>query len=229
MNENIKHVYDATLDPNSDRKGFFASSSLVTATGFFRLADLYNTLIHNVLPELNNQANLNIWSAGCSDGREPYSIALAVQKWIKQHPESRTSLFELRASDITETMINTGKKNDYEIGESETRRLSEYSEHVTFSGASRVSINSEVCRKINFVLEDIFSHKAPQKYHILVCTNVLFYYEMEFRKKIVMDLVQNLRSDGFIYLESMGSRFMRSLDMERIIPGSHFFRFNDAG
>ncbi len=228
MNENIKHVYDATLDPNSDRKRFFASSSLVTATGFFRLPDLYNTLINSVLPGLMNHSNISIWSAGCSDGREPYSIALSVQKWISQHPESRTSLFNLRASDITEIMINTGKKNDYELGDTEKSRLAEFSDYVTFTGPSRVSISSEICRKINFVLEDIFSHKALKKYHILICTNVLFYYDMDFRKKIVMDLVQNLHPGGFIYLESMGSRFMRSLDMERIIPGSHFFRFIDG-
>lgn len=222
--ESNKHVYDATLDSSSDPKTFFASSSLVTATGFFRLRELYKSLVSSVLPEFTKHPVLNIWSAGCSDGREPYSIALEVQRWIDQHPEGHTRTFNLRASDITHEMIQTGLSNQYEVGGSEIDSLKEYADYITFLSPSLISINPAVKRKILFAEEDIRKHKNPKKYHLLICTNVLFYYEMEYRKQMVAELVQNLHPDGVIYLESMGSRFMRSLGLERINPGNHFFR-----
>jgi len=225
MNETTKHVYDVSLDEKSDRKGFFASSSLVTATGFFRLDDLYKSLDVNIIPQLDNVPNIKIWSAGCSDGREPYSVALAVQEWIHQHPKSKLGLFSLRASDITDEMIKIGQANNYEVAAAEIQRLQKYSDHLEFKNENTVSIGSEVSRKISFVREDIITHKAVQKYHIMICTNVLFYYEMEYRKKIVQQLLTNLRPDGFIYLESIGSRFMRSIGMDRVSPGNHFFKF----
>ncbi len=227
MNEMTRHVYDATLDANSDRKGFFASSTLVTATGFFRLQDLYKTLSDTVLLELKDRGSVNIWSAGCSDGREAYSIALLIHKWIQQHPANNLCRFELRASDITESMIQIGLKNEYGIGGAEVDRLKEYAAYITIVDNKLVSIRNEVKRKIKFIMEDIITHQVSKKYDILICTNVLFYYEMEYRKKIVTKLIKNLDPHGFIYLESIGSRFMRSIGLERISPGNHFFRFLD--
>ena len=218
------HVYDATLTPDMDRKQFFASSSLVTATGFFRLKDLYSTLIDNVLKDVDKVSNLRVWSAGCSDGREPYSIAMAIQKWIDLHPAGRLQAFELRASDITTEMIRTGERNNYEITDSELLRVEPYKAYVELNPGSRLSIRPSLKQKIKFHVEDIIQHKALKPYHLIVCTNVLFYYDMAYRQQIVKDLAKNLELGGFIYLESMGSKFMRSLNLERILPGSHFFQ-----
>ncbi len=228
MTETTKHVYDISLDENSDLKGFFASSSLVTATGFFRLNDLYSGLVNSVLPDLANVGNVKVWSAGCSDGREPYSIGMAIQKWIHQHPQVRLGLFELRASDITNSMIEIGLQNNYEVSASEIENLRNYAAYLEYDENHFVSVKNEVSRKIKFVQEDIISHRANPKYDIIICTNVLFYYEMTYRKKIVESLITNLCPNGFIYLESIGGRYMRSIGLERVSPRNHFFRFNEV-
>lgn len=222
-----RHVYDATLDANSDRKGFFASSNLVTATGFFRLRDLYSGLYDSILPQFNQVGLISMWSAGCSDGREPYSIALCTQRYIHSHPENRLSTFKLRASDITEKMIQTGNDNNYELNTSEVDRLKPYERYVTFNDEKRVTVNGEVRRKIDFVLEDIIKHKAQKKYDIMICTNVLFYYEMEYRKSIITDLLNNLKPGGYLYVESIGGRFMRSIDLDKFGTGNHFFKYGE--
>lgn len=227
MSESTKHVYDVSLGEKSDRKGFFASSTLVTATGFFRLKDLYNSLTNSILPLLSKAGSVKVWSAGCSDGREPYSVALAIQKWIHENPQARLGHFELRASDITDEMIQIGLSNNYEVAAGEITKLKAYDNYLEYTSENKVSIGNEVKRKIKFSKEDIITHKAISKYHILICTNVLFYYEMEYRKKIVGDLIKNLRPDGYIYLESVGSRYMKSIGLERVNPGNHFFRFSD--
>lgn len=227
MNTQQKHVYEVSLEADSDRDNFFQSSSLVTQTGFFRLNNLYSSLENIALPALSNVSEkIQIWSAGCSDGREPYSIAMTVQKWFDK-AGNKQKKFELRASDINSNMIQIAKNNQYEISRMELSKLQPYSDYFRLNEPLTVEIKNEIAGNIKYFNEDIFKKRFPQKkYHLIICTNVLFYYELEYRKIIVQELISSLLPNGFIFLESIGSRYLKSCGLHRINSGSHLYHFN---
>jgi len=225
MSSTQKHVYEISLEANSDRHEFFLSSSLVTQTGFFRLNSLYTSLEAIVLPALYIlPGKIKIWSAGCSDGREPYSVAMSFEKWNDQF-KNRKIAYEIRASDINEKMIQTARKNRYEISNIEQARLKNYSKYCQFHEGLTVQVTDSVAKNIQFTNEDIFANSPlPKKYHLLICTNVLFYYEQEYRKIIARKLIESLEPNGFLYLESVGSRYLKSCGLARVNSESHLYQ-----
>ncbi|MEE9465903.1 MAG: CheR family methyltransferase, partial [Candidatus Neomarinimicrobiota bacterium] len=104
-NKNQPHVYDANLDPQSDLQNFFEGDNLVVATRFFRNAELFQQLENLVIPSLldsglANRRILRIWSAGCSDGRESYSLVMAARRILDEagHPDLAV---RVRGSDLS--------------------------------------------------------------------------------------------------------------------------------
>ncbi len=221
-----KHVYEADLGPSSDLESFFSSSMLVTRTDFFRQLTLFRELEQLVLPALfrqeTNRKKLLIWSAGCSDGREPYSLAMVTQRWFNN--KGIAANFMIRASDINRKQIDVGIKGEYQIKVGELKKLREYDEFYQLIDDKTIAVNSSLARRINFCVEDITSKSFGAKYDIIVCTNVLLYYDKEYRKVIVKSITDYLREGGYLYVETIGSRYLKQIGFTRLKSGSHFFQ-----
>lgn len=214
-----RHVYDAALGPASDLENFFASSKLVTASGFFRVPELYDTLATRVLPEMIDRGRLSIWSAGCSDGREPYSIAMLLKSLAENEFE-----LDLRASDINPGVISTAIQGEYQLTIPEVQALQEYPQFYHSLDSNHIRIRSELRSSIDFILEDLTTYTPEENFDLIFCTNVLFYYESDYRREIVRGLVEKLKADGVIYLEAVGNRFLQSVGLHKVKSGSHFYR-----
>lgn len=219
------HVYDATLDPNSNRETFFAESKLVVQTGFFRLPDLYEHLQSHILPKLENRKELQVWSAGCSDGREPYSLAMVLDNWRRQHPDCLPSGFSIDGLDINGEQIAIARKGTYQITSGEQVKLADYQQYITCDSKIDIQVVPQLRRLVRFTRGDILSQQNDTEYDLIICTNVLFYYATDFRKEIVRHLLEALKPGGYIYLEAVGNRFMRSIGLQRVVPGSHYFAY----
>lgn len=228
MSIDQRHVYEISLEADSDRQSFFKSSTLVTQTGFFRLKDLYDSLETIVLPKLSQtEGKIQIWSAGCSDGREPYSVAMTIERW-QDKPGKKQLSYAIRASDINDEMIRIARRNRYDITRVELNKLQEFTDYCELHGPLTVQVRNDAARKIQFINEDIFSRTGYQKkYNLIICTNVMFYYEMEYRKKNARSLIELIAPNGFLYIESVGSRFLRSCGLQRVNSSSNLYQLTD--
>lgn len=112
------HVFDASLNGKSNLVEFFKDDMIVVRTEFFRQNNLYRDLENLILPDFLSNSNkitngLNIWSVGCSDGREPYSVAALIYNWLEKF--NHNIELKIRASDINEKMISQAKKGIYPL------------------------------------------------------------------------------------------------------------------
>lgn len=220
------HVYDANLADSSDLISFFESNSLVTATGFFRLTELYDGLANPIITSLHNDMKndsaIQVLSAGCSDGREAYSVAMSLKRLIDKNRFSHS--FSVKAVDINKNMIEIGRKGQYQLRRDELAKIEDYQEFFEKKDERTVSVKTEIKRRVTFQSADIMQPGLLKNFDLIICANLLLYYKKEIRIKILDILLQSLNTHGYIFIEGLGSRYMKSIGLERIFPGSHFFK-----
>ncbi len=121
------HVYEANFDDSSALQDFFEDSSLVVATRFFRNKALFKQLEEVVIPcllqgNLARRKVLRIWSAGCSDGRETYSLAMVARRALDDRSRKLIRV-SVRGSDLSRPQLEIARKGDYELNASASRVL----------------------------------------------------------------------------------------------------------
>ncbi|MCH8836328.1 MAG: hypothetical protein IIA60_00840 [Candidatus Marinimicrobia bacterium] len=225
-NKNEKHVYDANLDSHSDLQRFFEADNLVVATRFFRNAALFEQLGSMVIPNLlssglQERGTLQIWSAGCSDGRESYSLAMAARNSLDDLGYQGIAV-QVRGSDLSRPQIEMARRGVYRISASDWPKLDPYRQNFEELGSAFWQIVSTIKGLVEFVVEDIIEAQMDAQFDILICSLVLLYYDPQYQREIIKKLVKAVRPAGFFHVAPVGRRWLKSQGFEPL-PGSSLF------
>lgn len=231
VEENV-HVYDANLDGGSALQDFFEGDSLTVATRFFRNKVFFQQLEEVVIPQLlqgglAHRKIVHIWSAGCSDGRETYSLAVAVRRILDQLGHKRIQL-QLRGSDLSRPQLDRARKGVYRVGPSDNGVFRPYSDFFTQLSPALWEVKDSIRRLVEFVDEDIAKVVPDEPYDLLVCSLVLLYYEPNYQKEILLHLLTTLRVDGFFYVAPVSSRWMRTQGFKPVVNGMNLYHRDQA-
>lgn len=171
-------------------------------TFFFRDDPPFNVLRDTILPEMVNTRSatktINIWSAACSSGQEPYSIAMLI---CDHFPEMRDWKINILATDISEDILTKAKEGHYtqfEIERGLPDRMLKYFDKVEHGW----NIKPEIKQMVNFQpgnLVQPWSSLMPAM-DIIFMRNVLIYFEMDTKKQILSKVKQSLHHDGYLFL-----------------------------
>jgi chemotaxis protein methyltransferase CheR len=172
-------------------------------TYFFREANQLKTFSEEIIPEIlerkKARRTLRIWSAGCSTGEEPYTLAMIAL----EHRELLGWNIEIFASDISQRVLQTARKGLY--GKSSFRSMEQYYESRYFHriDSSRSQIDDSVKKLVSFGHLNLLQ---PEQWTILAhfdiifCRNVMIYFNLESKKKMVENFHQKLEEGGFLLL-----------------------------
>ena len=172
-------------------------------TYFFREANQLKTFSEEIIPEIlerkKARRTLRIWSAGCSTGEEPYTLAMIAL----EHRELLGWNIEIFASDISQRVLQTARKGVY--GKSSFRSTEQYYEGRYFhrTDSSRSQIDDSVKKLVSFGHLNLLQ---PEQWTILAhfdiifCRNVMIYFNLESKKKMVENFHQKLEEGGFLLL-----------------------------
>ena len=171
--------------------------------------------------EKSKKRSIKIWSAACSTGEEPYTIAILLM-------ENRLLLqsysIEVLASDISENVLSSARKGIY--GSYSLRNLSKEHLKIYFSPLDgKYMVNPEVKKLIrycNINLYDTEKIKSIQNVDIAFCRNVLIYFDNTSKKKVISNIYDSLDQGGFLIIgpsESLHSvsRAFKLLNFNRAI------------
>jgi chemotaxis protein methyltransferase CheR len=172
-------------------------------TYFFREERQLHAFSEDILPEIIQEKKetktLRIWSAGCSSGEEPYTIAML----CKQSPLLQGWDVDIFASDISQRVIHTARRGVY--GESSFRSTAEELRQRYFDRTpeNKFRIKDEVRQMVTFgklnLLDDqktgIFS-----ELDVIFCRNVIIYFDINAKKKVIENFYKKLRKSGFLLL-----------------------------
>ena len=174
----------------------------VNETYFFREKNQLTTFSEDVLPELleknKDRKRLRIWSAGCSTGEEPYTISMLILENDSFHDWT----IEILGSDINQRVIHVARKGIYK--KNSFRTTEEYFLKKYFAqenGSFRIAAN--VKKQVNFNLLNLldpYKAKLVGTMDVIFCRNVLIYFDIRSRKKVVDMFLERLAEGGYLLL-----------------------------
>lgn len=174
----------------------------VNETYFFREQNQLRAFSDEILEELKetnrDQKNLRIWSAGCSTGEEPYTIAMLISERGDFHGWD----IEIHGSDINQRVLQTARKGIYRKNSFRTTEPFLIRKYFTEEDAGH-RINDTVKKYVNFSylnLLDPFKSKIMGKMDVIFCRNVLIYFDSASRKKVIDNFYERLADGGFLML-----------------------------
>ena len=177
--------------------------SLVTIpeTHFFRNPAQFEVLREVVLPEIISRKgpdrSLRIWSAGCSRGDEPYSIAMVVREALPDYQSWQVSIL---ATDINRKAISFAQKAIYP--QRCMHNLPEgYLERYFKKDGKDYILNEEVKSLVNFTCHNLAKGLYPlEDADIIFCRNVIIYFAQDIIKRVIDNFHHCLKLGGYLFL-----------------------------
>lgn len=193
-------------------------------TDFFREAVHFDFLSNNILPKYfkdNVKANpFKIWSAGCSTGEEPYTLAMVLSEFLEKSPGFN---FEILATDISTRALNDAAtaiytqekvlpvpmafKKKYLLKSRDPKNKT-----VRIVPALRTKVSF---KRLNFIDGDI---NISQNFNVVFCRNVLIYFDKPTQEKVILKLCSKLEPGGYLFLGHSESISNMHLPLVQIQP-----------
>jgi chemotaxis protein methyltransferase CheR len=203
----------------------------VGVSSFFRHPEQFLALRHEVLPYLASFPFLKVWSAGCSTGEEPYSMAILLDE-LGLLGNSR-----IFATDSNFYLLELAKGGLFPLSSLEASR-----ENYLKSGGSGdfdahfgscrhyLSIRESLLGNLNFYRHSLAASAAFNEFQLIVCRNVMIYFDSELQHRILDCFVRSLHREGFLVLGPQdGLAHMASLHgFVPIAAGSHIYRLTEG-
>ncbi|MBN2524520.1 MAG: hypothetical protein JXB24_14710 [Bacteroidales bacterium] len=192
-------------------------------TDFFRekihFDYLYSQGIDDYL-EKTGKSKISIWSAGCSSGEEPYTIAIALNEY---NHHKRVIDFQILATDISSGVLENAMIGIYH--EDKVAMFSEYlRKKYLLRGKDtykhKVRIVTELRNKINFQRFNLVSqgYSGLGMFDIIFCRNVMIYFEREVQYRLLKQFTQCLNPEGYLFLGHSESITGYTLPLKQIKP-----------
>lgn len=185
-------------------KVHFLDALTTNKTEFYRESDHFEFIRKDLNRELSLNPDLyrnrpyKAWSAGCSSGEEPYTLAIELLEVQRQHPAFR---FEILATDISLSCLSVAKKGVYPHGRIEPIAMALRKRYLLRSrnqNANLVRMADEVRQSVRFesfnLLTDSFESKRA--INLIFCRNVMIYFNHQDRASIINRFAQCLTSKG---------------------------------
>lgn len=205
--------YLRVLDRGNNRQEMVAFINAITTnlTAFFRENHHFEFLRDKGIPELAKRTGPNgtirVWSAGCSTGEEPYSIAMTFAETLGFSGVD----WRILATDIDTEVLATAIRRIY----SEERvtgisppTLKRWFRRGTGPNAGRVQVSPDIAERITFKqLNLIQPLPFKQKFDIIFCRNVVIYFDLETQKRIFNNYANLLSDNGLLFIGHSESLF----------------------
>ncbi len=189
---------------------------LINVTEFFRDLPAWEILRHEILPTLLKPLkpghSFRVWSAGCASGEEAYSIAIL----LAEHFGPRISEYDIKiyATDIDEEELNMARRGEYPV-EAGQRIRPEWQKKY-FHGKGVLRVNREIRRLVIFGRGNLVQDAPISHVNLLICRNVLIYFDSDLQKQILARLHYALEPGGVLFLGKSESQLANSRQFRRL-------------
>jgi len=175
---------------------------LTQETSFFRYPAVFEALEKRILPEVQerkfweNPRTLRIWSAGCSTGEEPYSVAITVAEALKF---AEAWEIEILATDISRRALRHAERGVYSKRSLQNASLGQIESHFT-NTKTGFQVKPRIRRMISFAQMNLVESVYVGKIDCIFCMNVLMYFSEERRLGILRRFYDALEPGGYFLL-----------------------------
>ncbi|OQY44568.1 MAG: chemotaxis protein CheR [Anaerolineaceae bacterium 4572_78] len=173
----------------------------VTVTEMFRDPWFYVGIREKVIPFLKTFPFINVWHAGCATGEEVYSLAIVLKE------EGLYDRARIYATDINDSALEKAKSRIYPMS-----KMKEYSSNYQHAGGKRslshyfyakydsVIVDADLQENITFANHNLATDNVFGEMHLILCRNVLIYFNRTLQDRVLSIFADSLRYNGFLCL-----------------------------
>ena len=198
-----RHKYDGydsyckAIKEDTGLREEFVNYITINVSEFYRNPNLWKTLEDVILPDLISKfgPRLKVWSAACSTGDEPYSLAMAFSKHVP------LADIQILATDIDKQVIahaQVGLYNEKSIAGVPADLKKKYFKKV----GNSYQIADEIKRCVTFREHNLLKDTYPQGFDLILCRNVVIYFTDEAKNMIYKNFYQSLKKHGVLFIGS---------------------------
>jgi chemotaxis protein methyltransferase CheR len=197
-------------------------------TDFFREPDHFEHLTARALPDLDARNGPDrrslVWSAGCSTGEEPYTLAMVLSEYQESH---RGFQFNVLATDISTTVLEKARAGIFKsdvIRPVPQELRKKYLMRSRDPGSDAVRVVPELrarveFRRVNFMDADHGLSESPE---IIFCRNVIIYFDRPTQVRLLQNLVRQLARGGYFFAGH--SESLQNMDLPLVSVGPAVYR-----
>lgn len=173
----------------------------INVTDMFRCPEFFKELKKEIVPILKTYPSVRIWHAGCSTGEEVLSMAILLKE---EGILNRTSIL---ATDNNEDVLEIAKRAIFPAS-----RLRDWTENYTDAGGeesfstyydvkyNQAKFDESLLDRVTFKKHNLLEDLYPKDFHLVICRNVLIYFNEENQRKVVHKFHLSLKDNGYIGL-----------------------------
>lgn len=198
---NSWQAYFKQLRTDSEEVTKLSNYITINVSSFFRDTERWESLQKNVLPQLIREAqartrnqNLRIWSAGCSIGAEPYTLAMQLDEFGQRNG------YYMLASDIDHGAMEMARNGGPYRAEDAENISPEQKQKYMLSGEKSLQVKPEIIKRVTFKHVDLVEDSFEGNFDLIVCRNVVIYFTAETKTKLFRKFCESLRPGGILFI-----------------------------
>lgn len=205
----------------------FIKEITVNTTEMFRDPGCWKFMRDTVFPALKDLPGIRIWHAGCSSGEEVFSMAILLKE------EGLLEKASLIATDLNKSIIETARKGTYHV---KSLQVNEEN-YINGGGRAKLSdyyllkdkhytMDAELLKGVRFLKHDLSSGEAFSKFDLILCRNVMIYFNKELQERVFTLFKESLFKRGFLAIgkkESM-AYYSQAFSFAEINPVEKIYR-----
>lgn len=195
----------------------------INVSSFFRDQDVWDKLKHSILPEIIAQKKqlqgfrkIKIWSAGCSHGEEPYSLAILLYELLEN--ENADIKVEIVASDIDKDCLKQGRSGRYNK-ESVKGMNPYYLRRFFIPIADEFQVVPHVKDLVHFKELNLIHDPGVQGVDMVVCRNVFIYFNRSLQEYLIMKFHEALLRNGYFVMGNSENLLGEARHVFNVIDG----------
>lgn len=174
----------------------FIDHLTINVSEFFRNKSHWDVLQKTVIPELlKERVNLKIWSAGCSTGEEPYSLAMLMKEYFPGKFD------KIMATDLDNEVLAKAQAGRYFPKSTQGMDQALVRKYFTEQDGMLL-IKDEIKNLVRFQKQDLLKDTFPNDIDLILCRNVVIYFTEEAKDKLYKKFVGALRKNGVLFIGS---------------------------
>lgn len=174
----------------------FLDRMTINVSEFYRNKERWDVLEKTIYPRLlKNTKKLKIWSAACSTGEEPYSLAMVLTSHVPLREIS------IDATDLDEGAIERAKVGLY--GKNSVKNVPNKVLNQYFvNDGMHYQVTDDIKKTVTFKQHNLLSDRYQTGYDLIVCRNVMIYFTEEAKDQIYMGFAKSLKPGGILFVGS---------------------------
>ena len=197
--------YTLFLRNNPQEIDLLFKELLIGVTGFFRDPAVWESLAKIALPELldppTSEHKLRAWVIGCSTGEEAYSLAIVFAEAVQRVVPSSPCTLQIFASDLNADAIATARRGRYPVSIASDVSAERLASFFSLHG-DHYQVNQNIRDMVLFAQHDVVRDPPFTKLDLIVCRNLLIYFDATLQRKLLPLFRYSLRPSGLLLLGS---------------------------